>query len=118
MNLGKNYLTLSHKIELYLPTRTVTHDLIDESVLHVLRDKLARQLSAMFGGATVTPAVGFYENHALGGLQLEDVEILFSYAKSLSREQAHELIKMAEEVKKTLSQESVMIVFNGKAILV
>lgn len=115
---GKQYMVLSHKIELYLPTRTMTHDLIDETVLSTLREKLARQMSAMFGGCTVHEAVGFYDNKTLATLQLEDVEILCSYGKTLTRAQSHELIKLAEEIKATLAQESVMLGIDGKALFV
>jgi hypothetical protein len=115
---GKQYLTLSHKVELYLPTRTMTHDEIDPEKLRTLREKIARQLSAMFGGCTVTPAIGFYDNKTLAALQLEDVEILCSYSATLTRAQAHEVIKLGELIKSELEQESVMFVIDQKALFV
>lgn len=117
-SLKKRYFSLDSKVELYLPTMTATHEPIGEDVHDAMRIRIAQKMSSLFGGATVTRAMGFYENAILSRTQLEEVEIIYSYCQNLEPSQVTELINLAIETKSTLSQESVMLVINGTALFI
>ena len=117
-SLRKRYFSLDSKVEIYLPTRTMTHDKIDPELVKNTRTDVGKKMSILFGGATVTTAMGFYENSTLDDCQLEDVEIVYSYANKLHPNAIREVIKIAESIKQLLEQESVMVVINGTALFV
>ena len=116
--LKKEFFTLDSKIEFYLPTMTIEHTPIAEALLANTRSRVASMLSKSFGGCTATNAVGFYENKALGTTQIEHVEILYSYAKSIGDTEIESVLSLAKEVRESLAQESIMIVVNGTAIFI
>ena len=117
-SLRKRYFSLDSKVEIYLPTRNVNHNALDENLIKSYRNSTGRKMSELFGGATITTAMGFYENSKLEACQLEDVEIIYSYTKRLQPESIRAVIKLAEELKVVLEQESVMVVINGTALFV
>lgn len=116
--LKKEFFTLDSKIEFYLPTMTIDHNPIAPEVLADTRNRVASVLSKSFGGCTATNAVGFYENKALGTTQIEHVEILYSYAKSIGDEEIENMLCLAKNVRNALAQESIMLVVNGTAIFI
>jgi len=117
-SLKKRYFSLDSKVEVYLPSMTVEHMDIDPVRLAEIRVKVGRKMSSMFGGATITRAMGFYENQALSSTQLEEVEIVYSYCAKLEPNQIRDLVAIAESLKIELQQESVMLVINGTALFV
>ena len=118
LKLKKEFFTLDSKIEFYLPTMSVKHTPIHPEILADTRNRVASALSKSFGGCTATNAVGFYENKALGITQIEHVEILYSYAKSIGEAEIESVLALARNVRDTLAQESIMIVVNGTAIFI
>jgi len=117
-SLKKRYFSLDSKVEVYLPSMTIDHEPIDANRLAEIRTKVGRKMSSLFGGATITRAMGFYENRSLDSTQLEEVEIVYSYCSKLEPNQVRDLVQIAESLKIELQQESVMIVINGTALFV
>ena len=117
-SLKKRYFSLDSKVEIYLPSRTVNHDALAPTLLNDWRIQLGKKMAELFGGATITTAMGFYENSTLNACQLEDVQIIYSYSPKLEPKSIREVIKLAESMKVALEQESVMIVINGTALFV
>ena len=116
--LKKEFFTLDSKVEFYLPTMTIDHNPIAKAAVDEARSRVASTLSSSFGGCTATSAVGYYENKALGTTQVEHVEILYSYAKSIGDAEIDSVLALAKEVRDALAQESIMIVVNGTAIFI
>jgi hypothetical protein len=117
-DIKRDFFTLDSKIEFYLPTMTIHHEPIARETIEATRLRVASLMSSLFGGCTATNAVGFYENKALGTTQVESVEILYSYAKTLGSAEVSEVIKLAHHVRDTLQQEAIMIVINGTAVFI
>ena len=70
---------------------------------------VARQMSALFGGATATPGAGCWTN-GNGELIQEQVTIMSSYAESdVVTSQWQEVRAIAQWLKNVLHQESVLI---------
>lgn len=74
----------------------------------------ATVFSKKFGGATVQNSEGFYLNSEQNIIR-EDVKILYSSFKKLTRKDKKDIRALALDVKKNLRQESVMLEFGDKA---
>lgn len=108
---------LTQRVAVYVPsTRDVSEVLTNEAAKEAT-DRTARFLSELFGGATAQPAVGYYVA-ADGTLVTENVTIVYSYTKRLSRQRRKAVFDYCKVLKADYGQELVTVEINGKIRLV
>ena len=112
-----NYFKLSHKVELYVPSVGQDGIKLDRAAIEYAIMSVADKLTELFGGATTTPAFGYFK-HMDGKVTTEGVNIVFAYAQELTDVAIEAVIKTAETLKKQLNQEAVMIVLDGEAYFI
>ena len=107
----KNCFKLSSKITVYIPSTTDINKKIDNTEYV---NKTANLLSECFGGATSTPALGYWTSPT-AGLVKEKTTLVFAYAdeKSLN-ENLDKVVTWCENVKAELSQDAIALELNGE----
>lgn len=106
---------LPHRVAVYVPSTQGPAENADNSEQV---QRVARELSEMFGGATATTARGFWVSDS-AGLVAEAVTIV--YASCTDRqyhEQVPEVIRIAQRIKEEMQQEAVSIELDGILYLV
>lgn len=104
---------LGTRVALYVPgTYNVSQSLTKENADRIVGET-ARFLSQLFGGATSQVAYGYYVSSG-GALVIEEITIVYSYTKRLSRMQRQAVFDHAEYLKRKLGQELVTVEINGK----
>lgn len=101
---------LPHRVAVYVPSTQGPAENTDNSEQV---QRVARELSEMFGGATATTARGFWVSDS-AGLVAEAVTIV--YASCTDRqyhEQVPEVIRIAQRIKEEMKQEAVSIELDG-----
>ena len=102
---------LSHKVTVYVPaTRN------DENGAHEIDntkyvDDMAHTLSALFGGATSTNAIGYWVSDERG-LEKENTKMVFAYAESL--DEIDVVIDKCEALKNELEQDAIALEIDGQ----
>lgn len=110
------FVKLSHKVEIFMPSQTRNGQKIPAEKLHEVRNAEAMNMASLFGGCTGSQAIGYYRSETLGTVQTETIEILFSYASVLEPWHVEQLSKIAADIKTELDQESVMFTIDGEAV--
>lgn len=111
MNNNSNLKTLeklvplSHKITVYVPATTDVNIPVDNT--ETVND-VASVLCGMFGGATASPAIGFWRSDTLGLIR-ENTTIVFAYAKEITPENINTLISLCENIRDNMGQEAVAV---------
>lgn len=107
----KNLFRLSHKVTVYVPS-TVDVDKAVDNTAQV--ERVAASLSGWFGGATSTPALGYWLSPA-AGLVAEKTTVVFAYAAEADLE-AHvgDVVELAEALKIDMGQEAVAVEIDGE----
>lgn len=102
--------TLNHKLTIYVPsTKNVTEHFDNTKEV----EKTAEMLSKFFGGATSSPALGFWVSET-EGLVREKTTLVFAYcAEADLAEHIDEVIDYCENLKKELEQEAVAFELDG-----
>lgn len=108
----KSLFTLDSYVEIFVPSTVNVDGKNDALCAEVLLD-VRKKLSSVFGGATSYDATGDYVSDN-GSLVSENVTIVRSWSNGLSDYQIDVIIRLAEHVKRILSQESVAIVIAEK----
>ena len=104
---------LGDRVALYVPgTYNVSQPLTKENAERVVGET-ARFLSQLFGGATSQVASGYYVASD-GTLVIEQITIVYSYTRRLSRMQRQAVLEHAAYLKRQLGQELVTVEINGK----
>ena len=110
-------LKLPARVAIYVPSTTDVNSENTE-VAEKMTEKVAEQLSSLFGGATIAPASGAWVSDVYG-LVRERVNIVYAFGL---REQidaaAEKLLALAENVKNTMRQEAVSVELDGALYLV
>lgn len=102
---------LNCKFAVYVPSTRNVNETCDNS--KILAETL-KTLSALFGGATATPAQGAWiaEN---GETIIEKIDIVYSFCTS---EQAAEhfpaVLALCEKIKREMNQEAISLEYNGQ----
>ncbi|MFA5448844.1 MAG: hypothetical protein WC292_00160 [Clostridia bacterium] len=106
-----NAFKLSSKITIYIPGTKNINEAADTTE-HV--DDCARLLSECFGGATSTPALGYWASPT-AGLVKEQTTMVFAYCKEADLE-AHlaRVIDYCISLKAELNQEAIALELNGE----
>ena len=107
----KNCFKLSSKITVYIPSTTDINKEIDNTKYV---NKTATLLSECFGGATSTPALGYWTSPT-AGLVKEKTTLVFAYADENSlNENLEKVIDWCENLKTELSQDAIALELNGE----
>lgn len=100
--------TLSHKVTVYVPSTVEINKEIDNAEYV---DEVASLLSSLFGGATSSQAIGYW-NSPTAGLVKEKTTIVFAFAESL--EKIDLVIDKCEELKNILKQDAIALEIDGQ----
>jgi len=102
---------LSSKITVYVPA---TAD-VDKAADNTEQVKAtAALLSGLFGGATATPALGYWLSPA-AGLVAENTTVVFAYAADKDlQEHIAEVVEHCEKLKADMGQEAIALELNGE----
>jgi hypothetical protein len=104
---------LGNRVAVYVPsTYNVNQVLTNEAAERVVGET-ARFLSQLFGGATSQTATGYYVASD-GTLVTEEVTIVYSYTRRLSRNDRKAVFDYCRDLKLRLGQELVTVEVNGK----
>lgn len=106
-----NAFKLSSKLTVYIPATVNANEAIDNGAYV---DECASLLSECFGGATSTPALGYWMSTA-HGLIKEQTTMVFAYCGDDALK-AHigTIIDYCEKLKEELKQESIALELNGE----
>lgn len=106
----KNMFKLSSKVTIYVPA-TVDVDKAIDNTKQV--DETASLLSDLFGGATSTKALGYW-NSATAGQVKERTTLVFAYCEDKKLEAGIEsIIALCERLKIEMQQEAIAMEING-----
>lgn len=107
----KNCIKLSSRITIYVPATINASEQTDNSAQV---DKTASFLAGCFGGATSSPAIGYWLS-PVHGLIRENTTIVFAYADQSALEQnVNALVEYCEQLKESMQQESIALEINGE----
>lgn len=97
----KNCLKLSSKITVYVPATNGIDQAADNTEQV---KKTAALLSELFGGATSTPALGYWMSPA-AGLVAEATTVVFAYAADAAlQEHVGRVVELCEELKREMDK--------------
>jgi len=106
----KNMFKLSSKVTVYIPATININKEIDNTPYV---DRCATLLSDCFGGATSTPALGYWTSPT-AGLVKEKTVMVFAYASDSDlQEKIEQVIDFCEELKSELTQDAIAMEING-----
>lgn len=107
----QNMFKLGSKITVYIPSTTDINVEIDNTEYV---DKFATLLSDCFGGATSTPALGYWTSPT-AGLVKEKTTMIFAYATEKDlQEKIEVVIDACENLKAELKQDAIALEINGE----
>lgn len=111
MTILDQYIPLKSKITVYVPATVNVNQAIDNT-LQV--ERVARTLSECFGGATSTPAHGFWLADS-GNLVCENTTMVFAYCSTEQAEKYMEdIVRLCIQLKHEMSQEAIALEYNGE----
>lgn len=106
----KNLIPLNSKITVYVPA-TVDVDKEIDNAPYV--ERVARMLSEAFGGATSTPAQGFWVSQE-NALIRENTTMVFAYCRTEDAEKYMEdVVRLCVSLKHEMNQEAIAMEYNG-----
>ena len=107
----KNAFKLSSRVTIYIPSTTDIDKEVDTSSYI---DGAASLMSNLFGGATSTPALGYWLSPA-AGLVKEVSTMVFAYCSDSDLANGiDELVNFCEKIKTELKQEVIALEINGE----
>lgn len=102
---------LGSKVTVYVPSTVNVNEQVDNTEYV---DKVAKCLSEWFGGATSTPARGYWVSD-IDGLVKENTTVVFAYTNTEGLEQhIDEVVDLCEWLKQMMKQEAVALEINGE----
>ena len=108
---------LNNRVAVYVPS-TVDAATADAAAAEKMTENVAAELSQLFGGATISLAAGAWVS-ADFGLIREDIKIVYSYCSNEQLEKfAPDILRIAEHVKREMSQEAVSVEVNNNLYFV
>lgn len=100
--------TLAHKVAAYIPATIDVNTEIDNTKYV---DRMAEIMSETFGGATSTPANGYWKSDDFG-LVKEKTTIVFAFADDLNK--LDPVVEYLLTLKEELNQECMALELDGK----
>jgi len=111
MKILKFKYDLDCKVAVYVPSTMNVSEEYDNSEIV---ERVIRQLSTMFGGATASDAVGGWVA-ADGRTIIEKVKIVYSFCTSEQlNDKFEKVLAICEEIKSEMAQEAVTLEVNGQ----
>lgn len=106
----KNLVALRHKVTVYVPATVDVDKAVDNSAQV---DAAAALLSGLFGGATSSPAVGYWLT-ASGQLVKENTTIVFAFAAEEALESGiDKVVDFCDNLKTEMAQEAIALEVDG-----
>ena len=106
----KNLVALRHKVTVYVPATVDVDKAVDNSAQV---DAAAALLSGLFGGATSSPAVGYWLT-ASGQLVKENTTIVFAFAAEEALESGiDKVVDFCDNLKAEMAQEAIALEVDG-----
>lgn len=106
----KNLVALRHKITVYVPATVDVDKAVDNSAQV---DAAAALLSGLFGGATSSPAVGYWLTSS-GQLVKEKTTVVFAFAAEKALEDgAAQVVDFCRNLKEEMRQEAIALEIDG-----
>lgn len=103
-------IPLRSKITVYVPATVNVNQAIDNTTYV---EKVARLLSSAFGGATATPAAGYWVAED-SSLVAEKTTMVFAYCDTAAAEKyIDDVVTMCVELKHEMGQEAIALEYNG-----
>ncbi len=107
----QNCFKLSSKVTVYVPATSNVSEAIDNTEFV---KSTASLLSSLFGGATSTPALGYWMSNS-AGLVAENTTIVFAYAADTDLQNGiSAVVDHCEKLKADMGQEAVALEINGE----
>lgn len=107
----QNMFKLSSKVTVYIPSTTDIDKTIDNTKYV---NTAATLLSECFGGATSTPALGYWMSNTVG-LVKESTTMVFAYASDTDLQaKIEKVISYCESIKTELKQDAIALEINGE----
>lgn len=107
----KNCIKLSSKITVYVPATDNINEAIDNTEQV---NQTAALLSSLFGGATSTPALGYWMSPA-AGLVAEKTTVVFAYASDADLQNyVGQVVELCENLKASMLQDAIALEINGE----
>ena len=107
----QNMFKLSSKVTVYIPSTKNINEVINNTQYI---NQCASLLSECFGGATSTPALGYWMSNTVG-LVKEDTTMVFSYASDTDLQaNIEKVITFCENLKTELKQDAIALEINGE----
>ena len=104
MNKLSALVPLKSKITVYVPA-TVSVDQEIDNAAYV--ERVARTLSACFGGATASPVRGYWVS--------ESTTMVFAYCSTADAEKyIDDVVSLCYELKREMGQEAIALEYNGE----
>lgn len=104
----ENLFTLNHKVTIYVPATKDINTPIDNTPYV---ERFAALFSELFGGATSSPAIGYWVSPT-EGLVKENTTIVFAFAESL--DEIDKVVDAAADLQAELGQDAVALEIDGR----
>ena len=106
----KNLFTLNHKVTVYVPATCGVAEACDNTAQV---ERVARLLSGWFGGATSSPALGYWLSES-AGLVAERTTVVFAFAAEKDfAEYLEDVVNLCGELCHEMQQEAVALEVDG-----
>lgn len=110
MKILDQYIPLKSKVTVYVPATADVDKAIDNTPYV---ERVARTLSACFGGATASPAQGFWVAEG-GALVKESTTMVFAYCSTEAAERyLEDVVRLCVQLKHEMGQENIALEYNG-----
>ena len=107
----QNMFKLSSKVTVYIPSTKNINEVINNTQYI---NQCATLLSECFGGATSTPALGYWMSNT-AGLVKENTTMVFAYASDTDLQaNIEKVITFCENLKAELKQDAIALEINGE----
>ena len=107
----QNMFKLSSKVTVYIPSTKNINEVINNTQYI---NQCASLLSECFGGATSTPALGYWMSNT-AGLVKENTTMVFAYASDTDLQaNIEKVITFCENLKTELKQDAIALEINGE----
>lgn len=116
-NTFSQFIKLPARVAVYVPG-TSDPASADPALADRMTNNVAAELSALFGGATISSASGAWVSDTFG-LVREDVRIVYAFAVPEALDNhAADILRIVENVKTEMQQEAVSVEIGGALYLV
>lgn len=110
----RNLIPYSHKVTIYVPGTIGISKAADTKPWV---SKAAELMTGLFGGATATAALGYWQSKKEGLVQ-ENTTMVFAYAETLNDDNMTAVLMFCNDLKQALAQEAISLEVDNVLYLV